>query len=501
MGKKKSAVLIVLMSVVLAALLFISVTPSFYVNTTQRFTSLLSIVDLGSDLGGGYSVVYYPEGVITKEEYESLEAAYEEALATETTEDDMTDPATEYVAYKGIYIGQDHLGEDNAVTESFVAEFDSAVRAIEARYEAKGFSDYSVDVQDDYTIVVTVPDVSNQESISDMFAQLAYSASLVFTDQTDPNTTSSNRMLGTSEYVRGATVVDMGTSTGYGVGIELTAEGRARFAEITGSLAGSSDSSGSSSSSGGTLYIYVGDNQLMAATVSSQLDQDVVYVSGNFETREEAETIACVINTTLDENTVFDLQLDSSRIYSVAPTMGDNAALIAAVVFGVLSLAMIVYSLIRYKGMGLAHMFGYLAYALGMILCISLIGAVRINIAGLLAIAVSAAIMCGFNAYAFSNIRSEFATGKTLTAAIKAGYKKSLALTIDAHIVLFVAALVLFLISTGTVYYMALVFMLGTALSAAVTLGVTRFCLYVFLAQPKNKIAFCNLKREETEDE
>ena len=80
MGKKKSAVLIVLMSVVLAALLFISVTPSFYVNTTQRFTSLLSIVDLGSDLGGGYSVVYYPEGVITKEEYESLEAAYEEAL-------------------------------------------------------------------------------------------------------------------------------------------------------------------------------------------------------------------------------------------------------------------------------------------------------------------------------------------------------------------------------------------------------------------------------------
>ena len=102
---------------------------------------------------------------------------------------------------------------------------------------------------------------------------------------------------------------------------------------------------------------------------------------------------------------------------------------------------------------------------------------------------------------AFSNIRSEFATGKTLTAAIKAGYKKSLALTIDAHIVLFVAALVLFLISTGTVYYMALVFMLGTALSAAVTLGVTRFCLYVFLAQPKNKIAFCNLKREETEDE
>ena len=66
---------------------------------------------------------------------------------------------------------------------------------------------------------------------------------------------------------------------------------------------------------------------------------------------------------------------------------------------------------------------------------------------------------------------------------------------------LFVAALVLFLIATGPMYYMAMVFMLGTALSAACTLGVTRFYLYMFLAQPKNKIAFCNLKREETEED
>lgn len=493
MGKKKSVALIVLVTIVLAALLFISVTPTFPVTTPYELQSLLNNVDLGLDLGGGYSVVYYPEGIISKEEYDALEAAYEEGQATETTEDDVTDPSEDFTAHKGIYISIERLNEDGTVTESFSTEFATAVRAIEARFEAKGFTDYSVKVQDDYTILVTVPDVSEwgSENVSEMFELLAYSGSFIFSD-TDTSTNRKNvLMAGDAEHVSGASVVNMGEDTGYGVAIELTAEGRTTFAEITGTLAENS----------GTLYMYVGTDVLMQVTVSTQLDQDVVYISGSFETRDEAETVACVINTTLNEDTLFDLRLDSSRVYSVAPTMGENAALFAAIVFGVLSLAMIVFSLIRYKGMGLAHVYGYLTYVLAFILCISLIGAVRISLPGLLAILISAAVMCGFNAYAFSNIRSEFATGKTLTASIKAGYKKSLALTIDTHIVLFVAALVLFLIATGPMYYMAMVFMLGTALSAACTLGVTRFYLYMFLAQPKNKIAFCNLKREETEED
>lgn len=80
MGKKKSVVLIVLITIVLAGVLFLSITPTFYVSNVNRFNSLLSIVDLGSDLGDGYYTVYYPEGVISKSEYEMLEAEYEYAL-------------------------------------------------------------------------------------------------------------------------------------------------------------------------------------------------------------------------------------------------------------------------------------------------------------------------------------------------------------------------------------------------------------------------------------
>ena len=109
--------------------------------------------------------------------------------------------------------------------------------------------------------------------------------------------------------------------------------------------------------------------------------------------------------------------------------------------------------------------------------------------------------MVSCNYYAFNNIKKEFATGKTLTASIKAGYKKSLAFTIDVHAILILASLAIWLIATGPAHFMALVFLLSIAISAVCTLLVTRFYFYMFIAQPKNKIAFVGFKREETEDE
>ena len=128
------------------------------------------------------------------------------------------------------------------------------------------------------------------------------------------------------------------------------------------------------------------------------------------------------------------------------------------------------------------------------------LGTVVLNMAGVLAILITAALMCGFDWYAFKNIAEEFATGKTLTASIKAGYNRSIALTIDVHVLVFAAALILSFIATGAVFYAATILVIGTLLSAACTLGVTRFFFYVLLALPKRKIAFCNFKREETED-
>ena len=500
MGKIKSAALIVLFSVVLVGLIFISVA-SFPLQTPYRFDSLLSTIELGSDLAGGYTAVYYPEGVISQEEYNALAAEFDE---TQGTEDATEDPADLYYRHGGVYLSVgDVCDAEGKVTESFRSEFDSAFRALERRFEAKSYSAYSIKKQDDYTVRVDVPSPGDGEDVQDMFDKMAYSGSLYFSDSDESVSLATKNILmeGTSEYIKEAGSVAYGN--GYAAYIRFTSDGQAEFAEITGSMADSSSDSSDSGSSSSTLYIYLGANVLTSATVSEALNQDTVYIynSGSPMTQGEAETLAAVVNSALDEENVFELRLDASRIATFGPTLGDNAALIAAVVLGVLIAAMLVVTFVRYKGMGLAHMYGFLTYAVVFVLCLAFIDVIQLSVAGLIAIALSAAVMVFFNWYAFNNIRAEFATGKTLTASVKSGYKKSLAFTIDAHLVLLLLSGAVCLISTGMMFYAGLIFVLGTVISAACTLAVTRFCLHVFLAQPKNKIAFCNLKREETEDE
>ena len=67
--------------------------------------------------------------------------------------------------------------------------------------------------------------------------------------------------------------------------------------------------------------------------------------------------------------------------------------------------------------------------------------------------------------------------------------------------VVIIAAIVLWLISASVVKFAALIFLIGIVISALTTLLLTRFYLYLFLSSAKNKIAFCNFKREELEDD
>jgi len=113
-----------------------------------------------------------------------------------------------------------------------------------------------------------------------------------------------------------------------------------------------------------------------------------------------------------------------------------------------------------------------------------------------------ASIMCvACNLLVFKNIAEDFYSGKTVTSAVKSGYRKTIAFTIDIHAILLIAALIVWLISSATVKFVAMIFLLGVAISAATTLLFTRFYFYLLLSAAKNKIAFCNFKREELEDE
>ena len=80
MGKKKSVVLMTLLTIVIAVLCAITAFPKFTIpGTVKDWNPAALQYDLGADLGGGYYAYYYPEGVITDTEYKNDLASLVEA--------------------------------------------------------------------------------------------------------------------------------------------------------------------------------------------------------------------------------------------------------------------------------------------------------------------------------------------------------------------------------------------------------------------------------------
>jgi hypothetical protein len=165
MGKKKSVVLMVLLTIVIVVFSVVTLVPFPIFGTPQSFNPTIWQYDLGADLGGGYYAYYYPEGVKTE-------------LEMEADEEDKAD----YIQNGSLYLSKDEqygLVKDGAISQTFKTDFAKAAKAIATRFENKGYSDYRVAVVDDYAIRVEVP--SSDATVSETLTIFNY------TGATPPN--------------------------------------------------------------------------------------------------------------------------------------------------------------------------------------------------------------------------------------------------------------------------------------------------------------------------
>ena len=84
MGKKKSVVLLTLITIVIVVLCAMIVVPSFELpflwnGAVSEWNPVVKTYDLGADLGGGYYTYYYPEGIISETEYKDECESFEDA--------------------------------------------------------------------------------------------------------------------------------------------------------------------------------------------------------------------------------------------------------------------------------------------------------------------------------------------------------------------------------------------------------------------------------------
>ena len=501
MGKKKSVVLMVLLTIVIVALCVITAFPVFTLPGTEGIKSWNPAVmqfDLGSELDGGHYAYYYPEGVIPETEYDIL------------TEEQQSD----YVQYgeSGLYLSTDMekgiLKADKlTLRDDFVENFNAAKDEICARFAAKGYVDYSVSVVDGCALRIELPTEeteTNTEYTSLQYANQAFTLFAVTGDigleiggeavKLDGEEVHANKLIKSikakTQYNKVAYLEIVFTKAGQKVLKQFQSD-------VT---AGTTDANGTAIS---TLDLTLGGESMMQITPDLIADDSVVkYSIAEAGDKRYVETLAILLNSAM-ENGGYDIEFTVSEARTFeAVYRGNNTLYFVFGAVGAMILALIVFAIVKMGRFGVVNAYASLSYIVITLLCFAFItsgsfpisaGSVFIFLFGLILVNV-------FQYLIYNAIKKEFSLGKTVDSSVKGGYKKTLWLTIDVYAVLLLAALAL-LIGAAGLQIFAIQAIICVIAAAFCSLLWARGINFVFLSASKNKYKYFRFVREDDDDE
>ncbi len=509
MGKKKSVVLMTIITIVIVVLCAVVAFPSVTLpgtNGIKKWNPAAMQYDLGAEFSGGHYAYYYPEGVITETEY------VENVNALTGTE--QSDYVAAYKQFGGLYLSTDPetgILENDAVSENFQAAFNKSVEIITARYAErakKSGSSYRVSVVDNYAIRVELSATESSDGYSSAsyasqaFTQFAQLGDVTFETGTDDATELVSQMkddeLTAADLIRSVTVM-----TKYKVAylhITFTADGK----EMLKAFKDGEDTS---------LKLMVGENAILNITEEViNTKNEVEYGLANEADKLYADTVCALINSAIETGSVYinaekeELPMSfraptSSEIATYAPASEKVFVWVCVAVFALL-VAACVLSVIKYGGFGVMNVYSNLSYFVITALCFAFItgGVFAVNLATILVFFAGLALINLVNAYIYGGIKKEVAQGKTVQSSVKNGYNKTLSTVADIYVTLALGAVALLLgvASLNTFACQALICLVAGAFCSLLW---GRVINYTLLSASKDKYKYFKFVREEDEDD
>ena len=166
-------------------------------------------------------------------------------------------------------------------------------------------------------------------------------------------------------------------------------------------------------------------------------------------------------------------QLASTRVSATLGKSSLHQAILAAIV-GLLIVA--IFLLILYRFLGLVAVFGLAIYALLYYAAILLFD-VTLTLPGFAGLILTIGVAADANVVVFERIKEEVRAGRSVRAAISAGYGKGFHTIVDANVVTMITALVIFLVAVADVKGFALMLLIGTVISLLTAVVATRAML------------------------
>ena len=427
--KKSKGIISLILTVVLIALLGFTTVVGF----GKGQTGAAKNIKLGLDLEGGVSITYQVKGETPSAE-DMSDTIYKlqkrvEQYSTEATVYQEGDDRIS-IEIPGVTDANEILSElGQPGSLYFIKEKDS-----------DGNPNYGLDTSGHYVLAKSMDELKEEGSVVLTGTDIKSAKSGSYQDSTT----------GANENV---------------VQLSMTKEGTEKFAEATKAAKEAKE----------TIAIYYDGELISVPSVNAEITDGQAIIEGNMS-YEEAEQLASTIRIG-----GLSVELEEIRSNVVGAQLGEEA-ISTSLMAGAIGLAIVfVFMCMVYLLPGLASSLALVIYT-GLILVLLNAFDITLTLPGIAGIILGIGMAVDANVIIFARVKEELTAGKSVKAALNAGFHKAMSAILDGNITTLIAAAVLWLKGSGTVKGFAQTLALGIVVSMFTALVITRMIVYAFYA-------------------
>ena len=246
------------------------------------------------------------------------------------------------------------------------------------------------------------------------------------------------------------------------VNMEMNTEGAREWARVTGANVGK------------RIAIILDNSVFSAPTVINKITGGHSQITG-MESPNEARLLEIVLKAG-----ALPAPVSIIEQRSVGPSLGEDSIRSGLTATAIATILTILFMIVYYHTSGavadIALLFNLL-FILGVMAGFS----ATLTLPGIAGILITIGVAVDANVLINERVREELAGGKTLRAAIDAGYKRAWTAIIDAHVTSFLTGVILYQFGTGPVQGFAMTLMIGIAASLFSSIVITHVIINIML--------------------
>lgn len=359
---------------------------------------------------------------------------------------------------------------------------DKAEQIIRNRVDKLGVAEPSIQQQGSDYILVQLPGVKDQQKAIDIIGKTALLEFRPVVDTDVVNGTKLGPLTKNPSSDKDVIVLDKEKKTKYKLGPTMLTGGALTNAvvkfdnqtggtvvDVTFSAAGSDAFDKAASQQFHKQLAIVLDGVVQSAPViqpdnsSFKSFQGTAIISGKFTT-QEARDLALVLQTGS-----LPVNLDMVEIRTVGATLGIDA-LHAGLTAGIVGLLLVaIYMIVFYRGLGVITVSALVVFGTILFGVIAFLGKFgnsfglyyTMTLPGIAGIILSIGVAADSSIIIFERVKEEIADGKSLRVAASSGFKNGFKTMVDADVVTFITATVIYIFAIGPVRGFAFTLMIG----------------------------------------